>query len=294
MRPCVVVLLGFLLSSACATPAPTIRSPRLANLQRAAKLPWTDEGRCVVREAASPWSVVVEHCIQQLDHDRVRFRDTTGRCTVASTEAVTLGLGACVLAAPEIAVGAVLVLGAVVVGVAIKEALDAYEFRQLYPEETPKTRVAVQDAAPQRKPQPQPSGQDWLPPVTPTTRERPSRCEPIPVPHKGGDDDHNTCADRIPPNRYPGMDVLVDGKHFDALQVGARVLWEIKTDRFETYSTFLKQRAIQDQLVKLREERIIATACGYDFIVGVRSAQHKAALMELDDSFKIVVTECPQ
>jgi hypothetical protein len=31
------------------------------------------------------------------------------------------------------------------------------------------------------------------------------------------------------------MDVLVAGMSFDALQVGVRVLWEIKTHQFDTY-----------------------------------------------------------
>ncbi|NNC18698.1 hypothetical protein HRD49_11365 [Corallococcus exiguus] len=156
------IMLGVLLS-ACATTPPTVagaRGPGLSNLQRAAKLPWTDEGQCVVREAARPWPTVVERCFQQLDQDRLRFRDTTGRCTVASADAAALGIGVCVLAAPEIAVGAVLIIGAVVVAAAIQEALDAYEFRQLYPEETravPETQVAIQSSLPKRKPQPQPS-----------------------------------------------------------------------------------------------------------------------------------------
>jgi hypothetical protein len=32
------------------------------------------------------------------------------------------------------------------------------------------------------------------------------------VPHAGEDDPHNECADKVPPNRYPGNDVLVGGK----------------------------------------------------------------------------------
>jgi hypothetical protein len=37
-------------------------------------------------------------------------------------------VGICILIAPEIVVGAVIITGAVVVGFAIKEALDAYDF----------------------------------------------------------------------------------------------------------------------------------------------------------------------
>ncbi|WP_375760079.1 hypothetical protein [Corallococcus exercitus] len=53
------------------------------------------------------------------------------------------------LAAPEITVGAVIVLGVVVVAAAIKEELDAYEFRHAYPEEagtSRETKVASREA----------------------------------------------------------------------------------------------------------------------------------------------------
>jgi hypothetical protein len=112
------------------------------------------------------------------------------------------------------------------------------------------------------------------------------------VPHRGGDDPHNECADRFPPNYYPGKDVLVDGKRFDALQVGVRVLWEIKTDRFDTYSRFLRNQVITDQVEELRRERDIAAACGYGFVVGVSSAAHRAALLAQEPLLDIVVTGC--
>ncbi|WP_409014750.1 hypothetical protein [Archangium sp.] len=147
-----VVVLALALQAACVTGYPmggtltgTARSWRrsgeagvagaagedlvLTNLRRAAKLPWTDGGRCVVQEASQPWPVVAERCYQVLDRRRVRFRDTTGRCSVASAGAAGLGIGLCVLAAPEILVGAVVVAGVVVVGFAISEALEAYEKR---------------------------------------------------------------------------------------------------------------------------------------------------------------------
>src|SRR3954447_4589576 len=115
-RACVALLLYL---SACATSAPSpsepvARDPRLANLQRAAKLPWTDGGWCAVREASQPWPVLAERCYQALDHDRIEFHDPTGRCSVASAGAAAMGLGVCVLAAPEIVVGAVIVVGVVV------------------------------------------------------------------------------------------------------------------------------------------------------------------------------------
>ncbi|AFE06928.1 hypothetical protein COCOR_06440 [Corallococcus coralloides DSM 2259] len=272
MHRYVVIMLGALLSACATTPqtAATARGPGFSNLQRAATLPWTDEGRCVVREAARPWPTVVERCFQRLDHDRLRFHDTTGRCTVASADAAALGIGVCVLAAPEIVVGAVLIIGAVVVAAAIQEALDAYEFRQLYPEETravPETQVAIQHSLPKRKPQPQPSGQDWFPPVPgdPSERERNPNCHPRRVPHLGGNDLHNKCADRIPRNTFSGWDALVDGKNFDGLQGATRMLWEVKTNDIETYSPFVRQAELQKQVDEAKRERALAEACGYQF-----------------------------
>ena len=63
-----------------------------------------------------------------------------------------------------------------------------------------------------------------LPPVPTESTPRSPECRPVPLPHAGKDDPHNECADKFPPNRYPGMDVLVGGKRFDALQVGLRVV----------------------------------------------------------------------
>jgi hypothetical protein len=214
-----------------------------------------------------------------------------------------VGLGVCVLAAPEIVVGAVIVAGVVVVGFAIKEALDAYELRWANPEDArpapetrpvPETKHPPQEPSLEKRPKPEPAGQDWPPPVPPEPleRERRRRCEPIPVKHRGGDEAHNTCADRFPPNRYPGMDVLVDGKHFDALQVGVRVLWEIKTDQFETYSDFLQRQVVEAQVEEMREERDIAASCGYGFVVGVSTEEHKEALEFQARELKIVVTGC--
>jgi len=299
LRACAALLL---LLSACASSTPSPRehasqNPKLAHLQRAATLPWTDEGRCAVREASQPWPVLAERCFHALDHDRVRFNDRTGKCAVASAGAAALGIGLCVLAAPEIAAGAVIVLGVVVVGVVIKEALDAYELRGSSSEEVelaPQTKDASQEPSANRKPEPQPSGQDWFPPgpTEPMERERRPECRPVPVPHAGRDDPHNDCADMFPPNRYPGMDVLVNGIRFDALQVGARVLWEIKTHRFDTYNAYIQGQEIQKELKQLRKERAAARACGYDFVVGVSTDAHRLALLKQDPTFKIVVTRC--
>ena len=283
-RACIALLLYV---SACATSAPSPREPaarvpRLANLQRAATLPWTDGGRCAVQEASEPWPVLVERCFHALDHDRIEFHDTTGRCAVASTGAAALGVGVCVLAAPEIAVGTVIVAGVVVVGFAIKEAMDTYAEKRGRPQvrPVPETAPAPQKPSPKKRPKPEPKGPDF-PPVGPTeTSERDRRrCEPVPAKrHLGGNKLHDKCADRIPNNSFPGRDVFVNGKNFDALQLATRTLWEVKTDNFDTYPPDLREIVIESQVQKLRHERALALACGFDFRVGVRSPAHKAAL----------------
>jgi hypothetical protein len=303
LRACAALLL-FLCSCATSAPSPresVPRNPKIANIQRAAKLPWTDGGRCVVHEASKPWPVLVERCYRALDHDRIEFHDTTGRCAVASAGAAAVGVGFCVLAAPEIVAGAVIVLGVVVAAVAIQEALDAYELRHLYPEEAGAsrgTKVSSREAEAQRKPKlkPEPAGQDWQPPVppVPVNRTGHANCEPVPVPHAGKDDPHNECADTFPPNRYPGMDVLVGGVRFDALQVGVRVLWEIKTHQFDTYNSFVQAMEITKELKQIKRGLAIATACGYDFVIGVSTQAHKEALLRADQSLNIVVTGCPR
>ncbi|WP_341870722.1 DUF6310 domain-containing protein [Corallococcus terminator] len=207
-----------------------------------------------------------------------------------------MGVGLCVLVAPEIAVGAVIVLGVVVVAVAIKEELGAYELRQLYPEEAGTargTKVSPQEAEAQRKPKPEPVGQDWRPPVPPVPLDRTNRasCEPVPVRHLGGNDPHNECADKIPNNSFPGWDVLVNGKNFDGLVLAARTLWEVKTDNFDTYPLDLRRIVLDDQIPKMQSERELARACGFDFKVAVRSAAHKAALLKRDSTLRVVVMD---
>ncbi|MBZ4409115.1 DUF6310 domain-containing protein [Myxococcus sp. XM-1-1-1] len=295
-----IALLLFLSACAASTHPPDTsgtRSQRRTNLERAAKLPWADDGRCVVREASQPWPVLVERCYRTLDHDRIEFRDTTGRCAVASTAAAAMGVGLCILAAPEIAVGAVIVLGVVVVGFVLEEALEAYELRHTYPEEagtSRETKTSFREAEPQRRPKPEPSGQDLQPPVPPEPGERERRpdCKPVPVPRASKDGPHNECADQIPPNRYPGMDVRVGGIRFDALQVGVRALWEIKTHRFDEYSSFIQRMELQKELKQINKERDTAVACGYDFIIGVSTQEHREALLEADFSLNVVVTGC--
>ncbi|MFP2896658.1 DUF6310 domain-containing protein [Corallococcus sp. 4LFB] len=243
--------------------------------------------------------MLVEQCYRTLDHDRIEFHDTEGRCAVASADAAAIGLGFCVLAAPEIAVGAVIVVGAVVVAVAIKEALAAHELRHAYPEEAGAsrgTKVASREAEAQRKPKPkpEPAGQDWQPPGPRVPLDRTGRasCEPVPVPHAGEDDPHNTCADTFPPNRYPGMDVLVGGVRFDALQVGVRRLWEIKTHQFDLYNDYVQEQEIDKEIKQLEKERKAAKVCGYDFAIGVSTQLHKDTLLQVDQSLDVVVTGC--
>ncbi|GEN12410.1 hypothetical protein MFU01_74470 [Myxococcus fulvus] len=197
----------------------------------------------------------------------------------------------------EIAVGAVIVLGVVVVGFVIEEALEAYELRHAYPEESGtarETKPSSREAEAQRKPKPDPSGQGSQPPVPtePSERARRPECRPIPVPRASKDAPHNACADRVPPNRYPGMDVSVGGVRFDALQVGVPALWEIKTHRFDQYSSFVQRMEIQKELKQLNKERDTAVACGYEFIIGVSTQEHKEALLEADFSLNVFVTGC--
>jgi hypothetical protein len=110
-------------------------------------------------------------------------------------------------------------------------------------------------------------------------------------PHLGGDPLHNQCADRVPQNGIPGFDALVNGKHFDALQIRAGVLWEIKTDNFDSYTATLRRIVIGNQVPELRREREIARACGYDFVVGVRSAAHRTALLAQVPTLNIIVMD---
>ncbi|EPX64710.1 hypothetical protein D187_000132 [Cystobacter fuscus DSM 2262] len=65
----------------------------------------------------------------------------------------------------------------------------------------------------------------------------------------------------------------MNGKNFDALQLSTRTLWEVKTDNFDTYPPELRRIVLEDQVPELAHERALALACGFDFKVGVRSAQ---------------------
>ncbi|HLL01651.1 MAG TPA: DUF6310 domain-containing protein [Myxococcaceae bacterium] len=298
LRPWAALLIAL---AACATTDPgpgewEAPSPRFANLRRAAQYPWTDDGHCVVHEAANEWPVLAERCYHALDRDRVKFRDVTGKCAVASTgaAAAATGVGLCLFASPAVAVGAVIVIGTVVVAVVIKESLDAYERSASRERGNRKAQTrpsSEQEPVANTEPKPEGLGRDWLPPIPSDPSESPE-CKPVPVPHAGKDVPHNECADTFPPNRYPGMDVVVNGIRFDALQVGVRVLWEIKTHRFDTYKDFIRDQEIEKEIEQLRDERRAARACGYDFVVGVSTQAHRDALLVVDPALKIVVTGC--
>jgi uncharacterized protein DUF6310 len=194
-----------------------------------------------------------------------------------------------------------IVAGVVVVGFAIKEALDAYALDMGRPEvrpapETrpvPETQPASQEPSPKQKPKPGPKGPDFPPlgPIETSERERRPKCEPIPVPHLGGNDPHNKCADRIPNNSFPGWDVLVNGKNFDALQRAMWTLWDVKTDDFDKQPPRSQRFFVRMKLPELRREAKLARECGYGFIIGVRSGAHKAVLFEEDPTLKVVVMD---
>ncbi|NOK13751.1 hypothetical protein HNS30_32360 [Corallococcus exercitus] len=284
------------LLTACATPAAHEgQSPRRANLHRAASLPWTDNGRCVVRESAQPWPVLAERCFRALDQERVRFIDRSGRCTVASAEAATLGIGLCVLAAPEVVAGAVIVAGVVVVAVAIKEALDEADWPEASEHSIPVQRIeaAERESAANRKPSPQSSGQDLLPPSPrdPFERDRRPECRPVLGPPRGGNEPHNECANKIPSNSTPGFNVLIIGKHYDALVLSRRTLWEVKTDDFEKHSPRSRSFFVNMKLPELQREAKLARECGYDFVIGVRSKAHLTALKVADPSLHVVIMD---
>jgi len=94
---------------------------RLVNLRRAAQYPWTDEGACAAREAAGEWRALVERCFGALDLSRIRFRDIEHRCPVAQADATTLEemVGICLLIQPEVALGAIVLIGVVLAAPAI-------------------------------------------------------------------------------------------------------------------------------------------------------------------------------
>lgn len=134
MRVCFSVLLLVLATGCAHRPPPEAPDVRLSTLERAAQYPWTDDGRCAVREASNGWRGLVERCYGALDLQRIRFNDIHHTCGVASVDAATLGpaVGMCLLVQPEILVGAVVVIGVVVIAAAIAEELSTAKRRQCY------------------------------------------------------------------------------------------------------------------------------------------------------------------
>ena len=105
----------------------------------------------------------------------------------------------------------------------------------------------------------------------------------------GGHAPHDECADKLPGNTFPGGDVLVNGKNFDALQLATRTLWEVKTDDFEKQPPRSQRFFVLMKLPEIQREKHLAEACGYRFAIGVRSAMHKAVLESLDDTLTVVL-----
>ena len=207
-----------------------------------------------------------------------------------------MGIGMCVLAAPELVVGAVIVTGVVVVGFAIKEALDADELKWERPEREPlpETKPAVRELLVERRTLPEDSwGPNWPPLLPPKLleRERRPECEPRKVKHRGGNPLHNLCADNVPNNDFSGWDALVNGKNFDALQMRTLTLWEVKTNAIEKYSPFVRRTELDTQVEEAKRERALAMACGYHFVIGVRTEAHRLALIDRDPSFTVVVMD---
>jgi hypothetical protein len=150
MRRALVVLTSLVLG--CATPRMSSPPPgvdaKLANLRRAARYPWTDDGACVVRESDGDWATLVTRCFHTLDRSRVRFVDRQGMCPVAQSGAVTPDemaeiVGVCLMVQPELAVGAVVVIGVVVVGSLIAAEIESYQ-HQREAELAIETALAVQ------------------------------------------------------------------------------------------------------------------------------------------------------
>jgi len=83
-----------------------------------------------VKEASNEWPILAERCFHALDHDRVRFRDVTGKCAIAVAPAVAVGVGVCILAAAELAVEAVVVIGSVAAAAAIVAEIEAARARK--------------------------------------------------------------------------------------------------------------------------------------------------------------------
>jgi hypothetical protein len=129
----VAVLLAALLGVGCRADRAYVHPPasdplahRRLILARAAQLPWMDEGRCAVKEASGEWRALVERCYHALDLSRLRFQDIEHRCSVADADAASVQamVGVCLLIQPELIVGAVVVIGVIVIAAALAAELN--------------------------------------------------------------------------------------------------------------------------------------------------------------------------
>ena len=239
--------------------------------------------------------MLVDRCFHALDTRRLRFRDLERRCPIASADAASVEtlVGLCLVAQPELVVGAVIILGTVVVAVAIAQALAEYEQtgrahpKKTEPRDAAKpetdTQPVTQQPVATQEPEPEgsPAGADWPPlgpPISTDTRGPRPECTPIRVPPRGGNALHNMCADHVPFNTFRGFNVVVNGKAFDALQWATRTLWEVKITAIETYSPYVQQVELRKQVAEAEREQALAAACGYQFVMGVRTQAHKAML----------------
>ncbi|WP_254380293.1 DUF6310 domain-containing protein [Corallococcus exiguus] len=98
-------------------------------------------------------------------------------------------------------------------------------------------------------------------------------------------------ADKIPGNSFPGFNVFINGKHYDALVLSRRTLWEVKTDDFEKHSPRSRNFFVSMKLPELQREAKLARECGYDFAIGVRSEAHRTALKIADPSLHVVIMD---
>jgi hypothetical protein len=120
--------------------------------------------------------------------------------------------------------------------------------------------------------------------IPPDDPDRRPQCVPQPIcPHRGGDAHHDLCADREPPNRYPGCDVLLNDKLFDALN-GNGEMWEVKTDAWSKYSPFLRNVTVAAHMTEALLEHDIAFACRYPFVLAIADASlHDVLSRKLKD-----------
>ncbi|HYO72194.1 MAG TPA: DUF6310 domain-containing protein [Archangium sp.] len=171
------------------------------------------------------------------------------------------------------------------------DAQREFEARLRDVSESSRQLMAELEAQPRRAKAPaqEPSPQKQL--VSALAKEDDPKCKPIPVPHLGGNDPHNECADKVPNNSFPGWDVLVNGKKFDALQLATRTLWDVKTDDFDKHASRSQEFFIRVKLPEIRREKKLAEACGYKFSVGVRSKVHLTALRAAEPSLTVVLMD---